>query len=181
MQSQKTESKSAVLRLDECEEGTSQFDFVVAAEELELYDMDFSFTEPVRVSLSINRCIETFMMKGQICCLISGGCCCCLAPTEQPVEASMRLLLQRKQASEEELEAVQDQEFEILDPGAREVDLKDFIREEIILELPLQIYCRESCKGLCAQCGHDLNRGQCSCDKDSVDPRWATLGDLKFS
>jgi uncharacterized protein len=173
-------SQSAVLMLDECEEGISQFDLKLAPEDLELSDESFSFSGPVQVSLRISRSIETFTIEGAIHCPTTGECCRCLEPVEQSVEASMRLLMQRKQASEEELEAVEDQEFEILDPGAREIDLKAFIREDIILELPPRVFCAEDCKGLCPQCGLDLNKGLCSCREGTGDARWAALGKIEF-
>ena len=174
------ESKSAVLMLDECEEGLSQHYFELVPGELELGNECFSLAKPTQVHLHVSRGMETFMVDGSIHYTTTGECCRCLKPVEQVLEAGMRLLLQRKQASEEELEAVEDQQFEILDPGAREIDLKSFIREEIILELPQRVYCEEDCKGLCPQCGFDLNKGLCSCSKEPGDSRWAALGKIEF-
>ncbi len=41
--------------------------------------------------------------------------------------------------------------------------LEDVLREQVLLALPLKITCREECKGLCPQCGKNLNQEQCSC------------------
>ena len=181
MRLQAAELSPVVLRFDELPEGTTQVDFAVNAEDLELSDVLFTFPEPVQIFLEVHRCIQTFTIQGRVLVLIEGECARCLVSVSQPLEISVHLLLQRKQASEEELEAVEDEEFEILDPGVREVDLKEFIREEVLLELPQRTYCREDCKGLCAQCGHDLNQGPCSCEKETVDPRWAAFDKVKFS
>jgi uncharacterized protein len=172
-------ARSTILMLDECQEGTSWLDFEVAPEDLELSDESLGFERPIEVSLRISRSLETFAVDGAIRCPVKGECCRCLAPVEHSAQASTRLLIQRKRASQEELEAVEDQEFEILDPGTREMDLKDFMRAEIILELPQQVYCKEDCKGLCPQCGCDLNKGLCSCGEAAVDPRWAALGKIR--
>lgn len=58
------------------------------------------------------------------------------------------------------------------------INVNDIIREQIILELPEQIFCRDDCKGLCHKCGENRNLIDCSCDLDEVDPRWAALKNL---
>lgn len=55
------------------------------------------------------------------------------------------------------------------------VDVAGISREALVLALPTKLLCREDCAGLCAQCGRDLNEGQCACALDTVDPRWDTL------
>ena len=43
------------------------------------------------------------------------------------------------------------------------VDLKEFLRQEIILHFPQVPVCLKSCKGLCFKCGSNLNKGKCKC------------------
>ena len=59
------------------------------------------------------------------------------------------------------------------------LDLAPLVREESLISIPHQIYCKPDCKGLCPECGQNLNDGQCDCVLDDVDPRWAALADLK--
>lgn len=59
-----------------------------------------------------------------------------------------------------------------------EIDLAETVREQILLALPEQIYCRDDCKGLCPQCGSNRNLIDCSCAREEIDPRWAALKDL---
>jgi uncharacterized protein len=47
------------------------------------------------------------------------------------------------------------------------LDLLPYFREEMLLEQPLQVLCRPNCRGLCAQCGVDLNKAACKCAKRS--------------
>ena len=54
------------------------------------------------------------------------------------------------------------------------LDLNDYIYQEIQLFLPQKMLCSEDCKGLCAKCGRNLNKEECSCEKE-VDPRMAAL------
>ena len=76
--------------------------------------------------------------------------------------------------------------------GWKESELSEFIenlvvnidglaREALILALPPQIVCADECKGLCALCGKDLNKGPCGCSEDTIDQRWSRLKDLRLS
>lgn len=58
------------------------------------------------------------------------------------------------------------------------VDLADLLTKDIISSLPMQAICSENCKGLCQECGANLNREACDCDKEQVDERFAALKDL---
>lgn len=72
------------------------------------------------------------------------------------------------------------------DPDVSEHDgvhivLDDLCIEHTILALPDVPLCRDDCRGLCAQCGTNLNTGACNC-ATATDPRspWAALRDLKL-
>jgi len=58
------------------------------------------------------------------------------------------------------------------------VDLGEAIREYALLELPMQPLCKADCKGLCPICGADLNAGDCGCQIDEADDRFAVLKNL---
>lgn len=59
-----------------------------------------------------------------------------------------------------------------------EIDLLSGIREDLMLNIPVKPLCKEDCRGLCPQCGTDLNEGECTCRKDEVDPRLGALRDI---
>jgi uncharacterized protein len=63
-------------------------------------------------------------------------------------------------------------------PDASEIDVTPAVREELLLAAPQYVVCRDDCKGLCPQCGKDLNAGLCDC-KPAVDARWQPLKALK--
>ncbi|MGN1202031.1 MAG: YceD family protein [Eubacterium sp.] len=54
------------------------------------------------------------------------------------------------------------------------LDLDELVNEEVSLNLPAKVLCKEDCKGLCPQCGTNLNVSKCDCKKD-VDPRLSAL------
>lgn len=71
---------------------------------------------------------------------------------------------------EEEDEALWIDEHHIL-------DLTEVLRQDVLLELPAHVLCKEDCRGLCPECGTNLNEASCDCKPD-IDPRWSSLTDL---
>ncbi|HXG68329.1 MAG TPA: DUF177 domain-containing protein [Blastocatellia bacterium] len=59
------------------------------------------------------------------------------------------------------------------------INLDDLVREQVVLTLPMGRLCGEECRGLCPECGANLNEGKCACKVEQVDPRWAALKELK--
>ena len=64
-------------------------------------------------------------------------------------------------------------------PDRPEVDISQNLLDELMLALPFIPLCNEDCKGLCANCGTNLNEEQCNCKVEYIDPRWSALADLK--
>jgi len=60
------------------------------------------------------------------------------------------------------------------------IELDDLVREELLLALPVNLLCREDCKGLCPVCGIDRNQSDCRCESDAVDSRWQKLKELQM-
>ena len=58
------------------------------------------------------------------------------------------------------------------------VELDEIVISDILLNLPQKRLCKEDCKGLCPVCGHNLNNGDCECEKQPADPRLAVLKQL---
>lgn len=58
------------------------------------------------------------------------------------------------------------------------LDLREVVRQSILLALPPFPLCREDCKGLCPQCGANLNTETCNCESDSADLPLSKLREL---
>ena len=66
-----------------------------------------------------------------------------------------------------------DDEVTVLESG--NIDLDDVVENAFVGMLPINYVCSEDCKGLCPECGCNLNHETCSCDTDNIDPRLAVL------
>ncbi len=61
------------------------------------------------------------------------------------------------------------------------VDAETAVIEQIVFVLPSVPYCRQDCRGLCVDCGTNLNHTTCDCKVIApVDNRWAALADIKL-
>ena len=56
-----------------------------------------------------------------------------------------------------------------------QIDLNELLREQFYLALPMKPLCLEDCRGLCSQCGTNLNAGACGCAVEWLDPRLTPL------
>ena len=60
----------------------------------------------------------------------------------------------------------------------RQLDVETFVHNEILVNWPAKILCREDCKGICPVCGQNLNERECGCDTFVPDPRMAVIQDI---
>ncbi|MDE7323640.1 MAG: DUF177 domain-containing protein [Lachnospiraceae bacterium] len=70
----------------------------------------------------------------------------------------------------------EDDSLEIMEGYHLNVD--ELVNNELLLEWPMKILCKDDCKGICKICGKNLNDGDCGCDDFVPDPRMAAIKDL---
>jgi uncharacterized protein len=58
------------------------------------------------------------------------------------------------------------------------IDLAPLVRQVSDLAIPMQPFCKPDCKGLCINCGQNLNEADCGCVDEDIDPRLAALKSL---
>lgn len=170
----------AELVLDDLKEGSNEFDFKIDPVALGLEHEFFTFPGVVDAAVAVRRSVDNFALDGRVECRVAGECYRCLEPMEEPLQTSFSLLLQRRTASAEELEAAADDgSIEIVDPGMRRIDLAEYVSEAIVLELPMRIP-SDASEGRCPHCG----TGDAATGKEMQkmsDPRWDALKNVEFS
>jgi uncharacterized protein len=124
--------------------------------------------------------IEDIRLAGELSTQLEMPCARCLEPVVEPVKRSFDLLYrpQGVDAGREEV-SVTAAEAEVSYYQGEGLLLEDALREQVLLAAPLKVICREDCKGLCPQCGHDRNSEQCQCESGFKDPRWAALDEIR--
>lgn len=61
-----------------------------------------------------------------------------------------------------------------------QINVETFVYNEILLNWPMKILCKEDCEGICNLCGKNLNEGDCGCDRFVPDPRMAAIQDIMW-
>lgn len=119
---------------------------------------------------------------GEIACDCFPTCSRCLKVFRCHLEIPFHLILAPLYESEQELKRLEKEEVELVkeDLGftyyeGDRFSLSNIIREQVILSVPMQPLCQARCKGLCSQCGQNLNEGTCRCKPKSAQTRLASL------
>jgi len=132
---------------------------------IEKSPVDFKFS-------SIERGKAQIQGKAQI--ILEMNCDRCLKEVEKKIELDF---FREVFAPDEMTESTDDDDDQKFMDGYQ-LDVEDLIYSEILLNLPTKVLCRKDCKGICRQCGKDLNEGECGCDTFVPDPRMAVIKDI---
>jgi uncharacterized protein len=124
--------------------------------------------------------IQDIRVQGELATSVEMACARCLEPVAREVARMFELLYRPRgvDAGRDEISITQ-AEAEIGYYVGEGVELKDILREQILLEVPIKVVCREECKGLCPRCGQNLNEGACHCPTTLAGPRWEALKGLR--
>ena len=146
----------------------------VGASTSQSYSFEGSTHSELRLTLEGSTVVIKGMASGKYVSL----CSRCVESCETSLLTDVQMLLKPRQPGGPEGSQDEDLQFGFYEDG--EVDCGSIVEECIILALPLTVICSEDCKGLCAQCGGNLNQTTCSCAEDSPgDERFAVLKGLK--
>jgi uncharacterized protein len=143
-------------------------------------DDDYRIAAPVSLKMTIYKDRDRFRLVGTVTTTLELACSRCLEPFTMPVDAAFDLRYLPHGASEqpqnEDDEAsVEEDDLSTSFYRDDEIDLAVLLREQFYLALPMKPLCHEACKGLCPQCGINLNQGACQCGTTWHDPRLAGL------
>lgn len=127
---------------------------------------------PVQITMS-NLGVGKALVEGTAEITLEMACDRCL--TEVPVK--MELKFSRDVASQDSQDSEIDDENQDILEGSQ-LNIEALINNEILINLPDKVLCKEDCKGICKQCGQNLNEGVCGCDDFVPDPRMAAIKDI---
>lgn len=162
------------------EEAVQLFPLLVGMES----DGECTFTSPIRYDLTVVREFDHLRVAGSVNTSVSLNCSRCLATFESAIESDFTIFFRKgsfeEAVSEEETE-LSDQDLISATYSGDEIDLTHEIEEQVAMEVPLQPLCSRSCKGLCPECGTDLNQAACSCSGQQFNFKFSALKDFKVS
>ena len=130
---------------------------------------DVSLT-PLKGSFQVIRSSKGLYITGELYSSIETECARCLDRVKSPITIKMDDLFYYPAST------APPGDFGVGEDGF--VDLNPLVRQLSLLDIPMKPFCRPDCKGLCVQCGNNLNFDACECEADNIDPRLESLRSL---
>ena len=127
---------------------------------------------PLSLTLS-NLGMNKASIEGRMELTFAMNCDRCLKPVSQKITLDFT---RQVFGPDEYNEDTEDDEQNFMEGYQLNVD--DLIKNECFMNLPVKVLCKPDCKGICMQCGKDLNAGECDCDTFVPDPRMARIKDI---
>lgn len=143
-------------------------------------DEDYRVSGPVELSMDVRRAsADTFNVTGRVRTRLELTCSRCVEPFDVPVDSTfdLRYVPHVQNAGDGEREIAED---DLTTAFYREgvLDIAELLREQFVLALPMKPLHDEACRGLCPECGANLNRTDCGHAPKWEDPRLAPLKGL---
>lgn len=135
------------------------------------------FPDAWRVHTRINHTYDGYFVTGQAEGSFTATCDRCLEPYTDSLIVEFNEVFASNKDLSKDYEVVGENE-DIHYFSGDEIDLTETLRDSVLLALPMKNLCAMECKGLCAQCGVNLNNTTCNCENVYPDPRLAKLGEL---
>ncbi len=138
--------------------------------EFEFSGEAYSFTQPLQVSGCIMNTGDTYELVALVSGYINLNCYRCTVDITKSFEFSINEKLTNSDDSEQNEDVVK---FE-----GNILDIEDIIINNIFVNLSMKYLCSDECRGLCPICGVDLNKEECRCTNEKIDPRFEALKKL---
>jgi uncharacterized protein len=141
----------------------------------DLADQGVTLLAPLTVDLSGRDVGDSVLVHASLSTTVRFACRRCLQDVDRAVEEKIDLFF-----AELDDESDTDGEVYPLPSRGTELDVAEPLREQFVLRLPDYVVCGEECKGLCPQCGADLNTTECGCVPARDPSPWDALKNIKF-
>lgn len=165
----------AVITLPQGETKTLDVDLYLPP--LHLAGQDYVFVPPaVPARVAITFVGQGYTINMRFSCRLEGACWRCLEPADIDLDVSVDDFFETELPPIEELGESDEPSLWYEEDGI--LDLSEWAHDAVAEILPAKILCDPQCRGLCAQCGANLNLGECGCEPPA-DMRWEKLKDLK--
>tara|TARA_Y100000590_G_scaffold441818_1_gene569092 strand:- start:355 stop:861 length:507 start_codon:yes stop_codon:yes gene_type:complete len=138
------------------------------------YEMQSDINRVVKGKLFVMKTNYGFNVRANCFTNLKHTCGRCLESFESPLEFSFSERFSKE--NHPTSESTMKDDFRIEVDG--NIDVSQAIEQYLIIETPFNTVCSNDCKGLCQQCGANLNQDECSCTPRLSNPAWENLRDL---
>jgi uncharacterized protein len=143
-------------------------------------DREYRVAGPVGLWMDVHKLGDgAYAVSGRARTRLEVECSRCVEPFQVPVDATfdLRYVPYAENTGEGEREVGED-DLTTAYYRAGMLDIIELLREQFVLALPMKPLCGDDCRGLCPQCGTNLNKTPCDCPPKWEDTRLAPLKSL---
>ena len=144
-------------------------------------DAELDLAEPVHGTLTVTNTGRLLLVQGELIAKVRLECSRCTEPVIYTVTAPIEEEFSIRGPEGAPLEPVETIDVEEPEASAfadNLLDLTELVRQQILVSLPLRPLCRADCKGLCPECGKNLNEGPCGCPAAPEESPFSVLKSL---
>lgn len=140
---------------------------------------EYHLREPIRVRVSCYRAGTEVFVTGEVDAKAAATCARCAEEFVAGSRRDFRYVMSPRAVGNDKQTDLNAEDLEFSFYDGEEIDLTPLVREQVLLALTDRPLCRADCKGLCPQCGTNLNEQTCGCTSEAGDPRLAVLRSIK--
>ncbi len=136
-----------------------------------------AFRDVMSLRLNIQKVSEEYFCQGFVTVPVEQECARCLSIFETELSGEMHFAI-RAHAGKSIMGTNKDADVITVKSHEPVVELNELIRQALSLSIPMKPLCSEECRGLCPNCGVNLNEEECDCKEEDIDDRWEGLQGL---
>jgi uncharacterized protein len=161
-----------IIKISNLSEGEHDFVF---EDKVDVLDLGKPFYGKYKSSVILNKLHDQLILSVTSDFKVKYECDRCGTEFKSSLKSNYKMIYLMNEKPEE----TDSINVSYLNRDADKIDIKSDVREFALLSIPMKKLCKEDCKGLCYKCGKDLNKEQCTCTTEEIDPRWKPLMNLK--
>jgi uncharacterized protein len=146
---------------------------------VDFHTAEFQQVEPLEVRATAELIDGQIRVQGHLHTRLELVCARCLETVHEEINRDFDLLYRPVATLAREGDALKTDDADIGFFHGDGVFLADVLAEQVNLAIPMKVICRSDCRGLCPQCGANLNSEECRCESHGVDPRLVPLARFK--
>jgi uncharacterized protein len=128
----------------------------------------------------LNESVGEIRVQGDLAVTVEATCDRCLEAAKFPIQNHFDLVyMPTPTAAGGGEDEIDEAGIEVGYYEGNGLALNEILREVVLLALPMQVVCSETCKGICPECGQNRNQRDCGCHRDAVDDRWSKLKNFR--
>lgn len=161
-----------IIKISNLSEGEHDFVF---EDKIDVLDLEKPFYGKYKSFVILNKLHDQLILTAKSDFKVKFECDRCGTEYKSSLKSEYKMIYLMNEVPEE----TDSLNVSYLSRDADKIDITSDVQEFALLSVPMKRLCTENCKGLCYSCGKDLNKEECNCSTEEIDPRWKPLMNLK--